>query len=135
MTAFGRLGGHSVGWRTSGADRWECQSSHARKDGRRASTLASVSVQTWFSGDEMVAIPGERLTLPLSVHNLGESTESYTIVPSGLSASWTTIERGNITLFGGSQDVVDVQINPPAIPTTSAGPSVIAVRIIPGTKN
>lgn len=88
-------------------------------------------MQTWFSGDEMVAIPGERLTLPLSVHNLGQSTESYTIVPAGLSASWTTIERGNITLFGGSQDVVDVQINPPAIPTTSAGPSVIAVRIIP----
>ncbi len=79
----------------------------------------------------MIAIPGERFTLPLSVHNLGESTESYTIVPAGLSASWTTIERGNITLFGGSQDVVDVQINAPAIPTTSAGPSVIAVRVIP----
>lgn len=121
----GRIGAHG------GADWWECQSAHARQDGRRAGTLASVSVQTWFSSDEMIAIPGERLTLPLSVHNLGESTESYTIVPSGLSASWTTIERGNITLFGGSQDVVDVQINPPAIPTTSAGPSVIAVRIIP----
>ena len=88
-------------------------------------------MQTWFSSDEMVAIPGERLTLPLSIHNLGQATESYTIVPAGLSASWTTIERGNITLFGGSQDVVDVQVTPPAIPTTSAGPSVIAVRVIP----
>ncbi len=88
-------------------------------------------MQTWFSSDEMVAVPGERLTLPLSIHNLGQATESYTIVPAGLSASWTTIERGNITLFGGSQDVVDVQVTPPAIPTTSAGPSVIAVRIIP----
>jgi hypothetical protein len=79
----------------------------------------------------MVAQPGSQLTLPLSIHNLGQSTESYTIVPAGLSASWTTIERGNITLFGGSQDVVDVVVTPPTIPTTSAGPSVIAVRVIP----
>jgi hypothetical protein len=103
----------------------------AGRGGRSASTLAGVSVQTWFSSDEMVAQPGSQLTLPLSIHNLGQSTESYTIVPAGLSASWTTIERGNITLFGGSQDVVDVVVTPPAIPTTSAGPSVIAVRVIP----
>jgi hypothetical protein len=88
-------------------------------------------VQTWFSSDDMVAVPGERLTLPLSIHNLGESTESYTIVPAGLSASWTKIERGNVTLFGGSQDVIDVVVVPPAIPTTSSGPSVINVRVIP----
>ena len=104
---------------------------NARRDRGRASTLADVSVQTWFSSDEVVAQPGAQLTLPLSVHNLSQSTESYTIVPAGLSASWTTIERGNITLFGGSQDVVDVLVTPPAIPTTSAGPSVIAVRVIP----
>jgi hypothetical protein len=90
-----------------------------------------VSVQTWFSSDDMVAVPGERLTLPLSIHNLGQSTESYTIVPAGLSASWTTIERGNVTLFGGSQDVVEVVVLPPAIPTTSSGPSAINVRVIP----
>ena len=88
-------------------------------------------MQTWFSSDEMIAQPGEQLTLPLSIHNLGQSTESYTIIPAGLSASWTTIERGNITLFGGSQDVIDVKVLPPAIPTSSAGPSVIAVRVIP----
>lgn len=79
----------------------------------------------------MIAQPGERLILPLSIHNLGQSTESYTIIPAGLSASWTTIERGNITLFSGSQEVVDVEVMPPSIPTTSAGPSVIAVRVIP----
>lgn len=94
-------------------------------------TSTAVSVQTWFSSDDMVAVPGERITLPLSIHNLGDSTESYTIVPAGLSASWTTIERGNITLFGGSQDVVEVLVMPPAIPTTSSGPSVINVRVIP----
>jgi hypothetical protein len=90
-----------------------------------------VSVQTWFSSEDVIAEPGVQLTLPLSIHNLGESTESYTIVPAGLTASWTAIDRGNVTLFGGSRDVVDVIVTPPAIPTTSAGPSVVAVRVIP----
>ncbi len=121
------VGWRGVGWRGVG----QGGVGHAGQGWRAASTLARVSVQTWFSSDEMVAQPGDRLTLPLSIHNLGDSTESYTIVPAGLSASWTTIERGNITLFGGSQDVIDVHVTPPAIPTTTAGPSVIAVRVIP----
>ncbi|NND75296.1 MAG: hypothetical protein HKN44_09850 [Ilumatobacter sp.] len=90
-----------------------------------------MSVQTWFSSDEIGAVPGTELILPLSIQNLGDSTESYTIVPAGLSASWTTVTRGNVTLFGGSQDVVDIHVTPPRISTTSAGPNVIAVRVIP----
>ena len=72
-----------------------------------------------------------RSRCPLTVHNLGETTESYSVVPAGLSASWTTVRRGNLTLFGGSQDVLDVEITPPLLPTTTAGPTEIAVRIIP----
>jgi hypothetical protein len=90
-----------------------------------------VSVQAWFSYDEIDVAPGESLTLPLTVQNLGELTETYSVVPAGLSASWTTVRRGNLTLFGGSQDVLDVEITPPLLPTTTAGPTEIAVRIIP----
>ena len=90
-----------------------------------------MSVQAWFSYDNVDVAPGESVTLPLTVQNLGESTESYTVVPAGLSASWTTVRRGNLTLFGGSQDVLDVEVMPPLLPTTTAGPTEIAVRIIP----
>jgi hypothetical protein len=34
-------------------------------------------------------------------------------------------------LFGGSQEIIDVEIAPPALPTTSAGPTAIVIRIIP----
>ncbi|HSP27249.1 MAG TPA: hypothetical protein VLN74_01785 [Ilumatobacteraceae bacterium] len=90
-----------------------------------------MSVHAWFSNDELSLAPGATLTLPLTVHNLGDETESYTIVPAGLSASWTTIAPGNLTLFGGSQDVIDVTVTPPALSSTTAGPTSIAVRIIP----
>ena len=90
-----------------------------------------VSVQAWFSHDDVDVEPGDTLTLPLTVHNLGDTTESYSVVPAGLSASWTSVRRGSLTLFGGSQEVIDVEIAPPLLPTTTAGPTVIAVRIIP----
>ncbi|TFH16445.1 MAG: hypothetical protein E4H05_07140, partial [Acidimicrobiales bacterium] len=90
-----------------------------------------MSVQAWFSHDEISAVPGSTLTLPLTIHNLGDSTESYTIVPAGLAASWTNVSRGNLTLFGGSQEVIDIEVSPPELSTTTAGPTAIAIRIIP----
>ena len=93
--------------------------------------MLDVSVQAWFSHDEVALAPGSTLTLPLTVHNLGESTESFTIVPGGLAASWTSVSRGNLTLFGGSQEVIDVEVSPPALATTTAGPTAVVIRVIP----
>ena len=59
------------------------------------------------------------------------ATETYTIIPAGLSAAWTTVTRPNVTLFGGSRDVVEVTVRPPAIPSTSSGPTAVAVRVLP----
>jgi hypothetical protein len=101
-----------------------------RRPDRRGS-VADVSVQVWFAQDEIAVRPGESTSLSLAVENVGDHTESYTIIPAGLAAAWTTVTRPNITLFGGSRDVVEVVIRPPAIHTTSAGPTAIAVRIIP----
>jgi hypothetical protein len=84
----------------------------------------------WFGGDDVRAKPGESTTLPLSIENAGEHTETFTIIPAGLAAGWTTVTRSTITLFGGSIDVVEVVIRPPAIHTTSSGPNAVAVRVI-----
>jgi len=93
--------------------------------------VLAVSVHAWFSSDKVSLAPGDTLTLPLTIHNLGDGTESYTIVPAGLTASWTTITPGNLTLFGGSQEVIEVTVAPLSLPSTTAGPTSIAIRIIP----
>ena len=90
-----------------------------------------MSVQAWFSNDELSIDPGASITLQLTVHNLGESTDSYTILPAGLTASWVAVSTPNLTLFGGSQEVVEITISPPALPTTAARPSVGAIRVLP----
>jgi hypothetical protein len=91
----------------------------------------AVSVQAWFAQDEITIRPGSTTSLSLSVENLGEHTEAYTIIPAGMTAAWTTVTRPNVTLFGGSRDVVEIVIRPPAIHTTTAGPTPAAVRVIP----
>ncbi|MFK7919080.1 MAG: hypothetical protein AB8G14_13470 [Ilumatobacter sp.] len=92
-----------------------------------------MSVQAWFSNEDVELDPGSSIALKLSVQNLGEATDSYTIVPSGLTADWVKVDRGNVTLFGGSLDVIDITIAPPRLPSTTAGPTVIGVRIISGS--
>lgn len=90
-----------------------------------------MSVQAWFSNDEVAIDPGSSISLQLSIQNLSDTTESFTIVPSGLTADWVNLDRGNVTLFGGSLDVIDVTVAAPKLPTTTAGPTVTGVRIIP----
>lgn len=90
-----------------------------------------MSVQVWFAQDEISVQPGESTSLSLAVENVGDRTESYTVIPAGLTAGWTTVTRPNITLFGGSRDVIEVVVRPPAIHTTTAGPTAVSVRVIP----
>ena len=92
-----------------------------------------MSAQAWFSQDEVAVTPGSPTSLALSVENVGDHTETYTIIPAGLTAPWTTVTRPNVTLFGGSQDIVEIVIRPPAIYSTTAGPTTVAVRVVSQT--
>jgi hypothetical protein len=90
-----------------------------------------MSVQVWFAQDELSVQPGESTSLSLAVENVSDRTESYTVIPAGLTAGWTTVTRPNITLFGGSRDVVEVVVRPPEIASTSSGPTALSIRVIP----
>lgn len=90
-----------------------------------------MSVQVWFAPEDVTVRPGESASLTLFVENVGDTTESFAVIPAGLAAAWTTVTRTNLTLFGGSRDAVEVVVRPPAIHTTTAGPTTVAVRVIP----
>ncbi|MCB0965598.1 MAG: hypothetical protein KDB37_02075 [Ilumatobacter sp.] len=92
-----------------------------------------MSAQAWFSLDEVAVVPGAPTSVQLTVENVGDRTESYTIIPAGLTAPWITITRPNVTLFGGSQDVIEIVVRPPAIHSTTAGPTTIAIRVVSQT--
>jgi len=93
--------------------------------------VRAVSVQVWFAQHEVSIRPGDSTSLSLTVENVSNTTESYTIIPAGLTAAWTTVTRPNITLFAGSRDLIEVVVRPPAIHSTTAGPTAVSVRVIP----
>lgn len=88
-------------------------------------------VQGRFNISEAAVEPGSRLVVALLVTNLGNTTESFVLAPTGMAAGWTNIRPAYITLFGGSSESVDVEVLAPRLPSTTAGPTALGVRIVP----
>ncbi len=95
------------------------------------SSVAAMAAQAWFSRGDVEVVPGTSAVFQLTIVNLGDTTETFSLAPVGLAAGWTTIRPGSVTLFGGSQEVVDVEVQPPLLPSTTAGPTALNVRIVP----
>ena len=93
--------------------------------------LPDVTVQGWFATNDAQIEPGTATTLALTVTNLGNTTESYALTPTGLPAAFSTIRPAYITLFGGSQETVEVEVSAPRLPSTTAGATALGVRIVP----
>ncbi len=87
--------------------------------------------QAQFSISDLAVQPGETETLTLTVTNLGNHTETFTLVPAGLVAGWVRLAPPVVTLFGGSSEVVSVTLRPPQLASTGAGPAPLTIRIIP----
>lgn len=81
--------------------------------------------------NEIDVVPGEPTSTTLTVVNLGDTTETFAIVPAGLAAGWVTIRPATVTLFGGSQEQVLVEISPPLLSSTTAGATALTMRIVP----
>ena len=90
-----------------------------------------MAAQGWFSRNETAVEPGSSAVLHLTVANLGEATDTFSVAPVGLAAAWTTIRPAVVTLFGGSEEILDIEVNAPMLPSTTAGPTALSVRIVP----
>lgn len=87
--------------------------------------------QAQFSTSDVNVAPGGTETLDLTLINLGNRTETFTLVPAGLLAGWVRLSPPTVTLFGGSSDKITVTLRPPELSSTPAGAAPLTVRIIP----
>ena len=90
-----------------------------------------MAAQAWFTTNDIEVAPGSVAVLRLTVANLSSATDTFTITPSGLAAAWTTVLPPSVTLFGGSQQEVELRVAPPAYSGSTAGPSLLSVRVVP----
>jgi hypothetical protein len=87
--------------------------------------------QAQFSTAGIAVQPGDTETISLSLFNIGNHTETYTLVPAGLLAGWVRLDPPTVTLFGGTSQVIEVMVRPPRLSSTPAGPAPLTIRIIP----
>ncbi len=90
-----------------------------------------MTVQAWFSSNDASIEPGTSVMLSLTVTNLGTSTDDFALNPIGLAAAWSTIRPAYVTLFGGSQETVSIEVSAPRLPSTTAGPTALGIRVVP----
>jgi hypothetical protein len=90
-----------------------------------------MAAQGWFMQSDIAVAPGTTAVVQLTVVNLADTTDSFVITPFGMAAGYTTVEPATVTLFGGAQEVVDLELRPPMLPSTTAGPTSLSVRIVP----
>lgn len=90
-----------------------------------------MAVQAWFARGDIEVVPGTSGVVQLTVVNLGDTTDTFALLPIGMAAAWTTLRPATVTLFGGSQEVIDVEVHPPLLPSTAAGATSLTVRIVP----
>lgn len=90
-----------------------------------------MTAQAWFDEQHYEVAPGGSMVARLTVRNLGTASSSFSITPLGLPATYATVTPAVVTLFPGEQASVDVELRPPLSPTTTAGLTSLAVRIVP----
>lgn len=84
-----------------------------------------------LSTNEVVVAPGSEEQLRLLVRNLGDTTESFVVVPLGLCSGWTLIDPPNITLFAGEEQTLSITLRPPRSPGVTAGLTGLTLRVVP----
>lgn len=90
-----------------------------------------MAAQAWFSRGDVDVTPGTVAVLQLTVVNLSDTTDTFVLTPAGMAAGWSTINPATLTLFGGTQQLVEIEVFPPLLPSTTAGPTSLSIRIIP----
>ena len=61
--------------------------------------------------------------------NDGDEEETYRLTPAGLAAGWATLRPTTVTVPAHTEEQVEVEIHPPRLPSTAAGPTALTVRV------
>ena len=89
----------------------------------------SALIRVVLSQSELQIEPGQRGELIVTVQNLSEIVDQYSIEAEGLEASWYTIPISEVSLFPQDEERARIQLHPPAGAEAQAGKYDFVVRV------
>jgi hypothetical protein len=90
-----------------------------------------MTLHAWFANDSVEVAPGTALRLLLCIQNKEADVESVAIVPAGPASTWISLPSEEVLIPAGQTVEIPLELTPPELPTTNAGPTTVAVRVIP----
>jgi uncharacterized membrane protein len=79
--------------------------------------------------DKLTAAPGTKLRVPLRVSNSSPETASLEILVEGVPANWVSLPFTIITLLGGEDKPLDLDLQIPATPEIRAGRYLLRITL------
>jgi len=89
----------------------------------------SALIRVVLSHRELQIEPGQKGELVVTVQNLGEIVDQYSIEIDGLRPGWYSIPVSEVSLFPQDQDTVRISLHPPAGSESKAGNYDFNVRV------
>lgn len=101
--------------------------------GDRGGSVAcpAVTSQAAFLNTDVEVSLGTTTTEQLVIINDGDEDETYRLSAAGLAGGWATLRPSTVTVPPHSQELVEVEIHPPRLPSTSVGSTGLIVRVAP----
>jgi hypothetical protein len=90
----------------------------------------SALIRVVLSEGELQIEPGQKGEFLVTVQNLGEIVDRYSVKVDGLDPSWYTIPISDVSLFPQDQERVRISLHPPSGSEAEAGKYDLMVRVI-----
>jgi hypothetical protein len=89
----------------------------------------SALIRVLLSHGELQIEPGQRGELLVTVQNLSEIVDQYSIEVDGLDPSWYSLPVSEVSLFPQDQERARISLHPPSAPAAQAGKHDFTVRV------
>jgi hypothetical protein len=98
---------------------------------RRARSFVVMNTTASLDSDSLRVNPGERVLIPLQIHNNGEIVEGYQLEVVGVPSDWASIDPDNVSLYPGTSTSATVDFHPPRLFSVPSGDVHFGVRVVP----
>jgi uncharacterized membrane protein len=80
-----------------------------------------VAIQLRIESEELKAVPGSEVKIPVAINNLSQEAESLELSVQGVPASWVSLPSAVVSLLGGEGKRVEIILQIPPTPEIRAG--------------
>lgn len=89
----------------------------------------SEKISVIVSPDRLQVSPGSTAQATVTIKNVGDVVEAYSIATEGMDPGWATLSVSSVSLFPGDQEQVMLTVMPPKTSSSKAGSYTVTIKV------